>query len=89
MSNSIIMYSARLCGDCQALKAFMDAHSIPYILRDIRENPDYALELESQTGKLGVPYLVIDGHWIRGYEPGKPFSEDFARKLLGLSDPPA
>ena len=40
------------------------------------------LELEQKTGKQGVPYLVIDGRWVRGYEPGKPFSEDFARSLF-------
>ena len=38
-----------------------------------------------KTGKEGVPYLVIDGEWIRGYEPGKPFSEAFARETLGLA----
>jgi len=32
-----------------------------------------------------VPYLVIDGEWARGYEPGKPFSDEFARGLFGLA----
>jgi len=84
VSEHIILYSAALCGDCQQLKAFMDAHGIEYELRDIRENPEYARELERKTGKLGVPYLVIDGEWIRGYEVGKPFSEEFARSLFGM-----
>lgn len=84
MSKHIILYSAKLCGDCQQLKAFMDANGIDYELRDIGERPEYARELEQKTGKLGVPYLVIDGEWIRGYEVGKPFSEEFARGLFGL-----
>ncbi len=84
MSRSIILYSAKLCGDCQQLKMFMDAHGIAYDNRDIRENPAYGEELEQKTGKLGVPYLVIDGEWIRGYQPRQPFSEEFARSLFGL-----
>jgi glutaredoxin-like protein NrdH len=84
MSQEIIVYSAALCGDCQHLKAFMDAHSIEYTVRDIRETPAYGEELEAETGKLGVPYLKIDGEWIRGYDVGKPFSEDFAKNLFGL-----
>ena len=84
MSKEIIVYSAQLCGDCQNLKAFMDENKIDYVTRDIREEPQYGEELEQQTGKLGVPYLKIDGEWIRGYDPGKPFSEDFAKGLFGL-----
>ena len=84
MSERIILYSGELCGDCQNLRAFMDANGIGYEVRDIKKNPDYAHELEEQSGKQGVPYLVIDGKWIRGYEIGKPFSDAFARSLFGL-----
>ena len=80
----VIVYSGKLCGDCQHLKAFMDAHGIAYEERDIRETPEHGEELEAKTGKLGVPYLVIDGRWVRGYDPGKPFSEAFARRLFAL-----
>jgi glutaredoxin len=83
MPKHIVMYSAALCGDCQHLKAFMDREGIPYENRDIREDPAHGAELEAKTGKLGVPYLIIDGEWKRGYAPGQPFSEDFARELLG------
>lgn len=85
MPKEIIMYSAALCGDCQLLKAFLDQEGIPYENRDIRQNPAYGEELEARTGKLGVPYLLIDGEWKRGYLPGQPFSEDFARELIGLT----
>ena len=71
-----------MCGDCQLLKAFMEAEGIDYTLRDIREDLEFGEELEQKTGKLGVPYLVIDGQWIRGYDAGKPFSEDFAKSLF-------
>lgn len=85
MPSEIIVYSAKLCGDCQQLKAFMDREGFEYENRDIREDPAHGEELEARTGKLGVPYLVIDGEWKRGYLPGQPFSEDFARDLLGIN----
>jgi glutaredoxin len=84
MSHEIFLYSAALCGDCQHLKAFMDAHNIEYTLRDIRENLEYGEELEAETGKLGVPYLFMNDEWIRGYQVGEPFSEEFAKSLFGL-----
>ncbi len=84
MSNEIVVYSAALCLDCQKLKAFMDANGIAYETRDIREQPEHAGELVKQVGKEAVPYVVIDGEWVRGYEPGKPFSDSFARGIFGL-----
>ncbi|MBI2432737.1 MAG: glutaredoxin family protein [Candidatus Hydrogenedentes bacterium] len=83
MEREIVLYSAALCGDCQNLKRYMDAQGMVYETRDIREHPEHARDLEKRTGKQGVPFLVIDGEWKRGYEPGKPFSEEFARQLLG------
>lgn len=74
-----------MCGDCIKLKDFMDVHSIPYELRDIKADPSHARELEAHTGKLGVPYLIVDGEWVRGYEPRVPFSDDFARRILKLA----
>ncbi|HIA48883.1 MAG TPA: glutaredoxin family protein [Candidatus Hydrogenedentes bacterium] len=82
MSREIFLYSAKMCGDCQHLKAYMDAEGIEYTLKDIRENPADGEELEQKTGKLGVPYLVIDGEWIRGYDVGKAFSQEFADNLF-------
>lgn len=82
MAKGIILYSAELCGDCQQLKAFMEREGIPHETRDIHANPEHARVLEERTGKLGVPYLIIDGEWKRGYQPGTPFSEEFARSLF-------
>lgn len=84
MPEEIILYGADFCKDCRNLRAWMDAQGIPYEVRDIRKHSEYARELEEQTGKQGIPYLILDGEWVRGYEPGKPFSEAFARSLFGL-----
>jgi len=80
----VILYSADFCGDCRALRTWMDREGITYEHRDIRKHPQHAAELEAQTGKQGVPYLIINGEWKRGYEPGHPFSEAFARSLFDM-----
>ena len=82
MGREIILYGAAMCSDCQKLKDYMQAEGIEHELRDIRENPEFAKEVEENTGKLGVPYVVIDGEWIRGYPLDGAFSEDFARGLF-------
>lgn len=82
MPRNILLYTAEMCSDCQKLKDFMDREGIDYELRDVRKHSEHAQELQANTGKEGVPYLVIDGQWIRGYPKGEPFSEDFARSLF-------
>jgi glutaredoxin len=82
MAKHIIMYTQALCSDCQALKQWMDEQGLAYEARDIKANPEYARELEEKTGKLGVPYLVIDGEWVRGYQPGGPFTPEYAESIF-------
>ena len=82
--SNIVVYSAEMCGDCQHLKTWMEFAGIPFENRDIRKNPEHGKELEQKTGKLGVPYVIINGEWKRGYEPGRAFSESFARELFGV-----
>lgn len=82
MPKEIILYSAQMCGDCQKLKDFMESKGIRFEIRDVRAHPEYAKEVEENTGKMGVPYLVIDGEWVCGYDLESPFSEDFASSLF-------
>ncbi len=84
MPSEVVLYTCNMCGDCQLLEAFMDANGITYATRNISEDADHRAALEEKTGKLGVPYLIIDGEWKRGYVPGQVFSEAFARELFGL-----
>ena len=83
-TSRIVVYGAELCGDCQLLKTWLNLAGIEYENRDIQKNPEFKADLEAKTGKLGVPYLIINGEWKRGYEPGVPFSEAFARELFGV-----
>lgn len=81
---NIVVYSAELCSDCQHLKAWMDLAGIAYENRDIRKEPAHGKILEEKIGKLAVPYVIINGEWKKGYQPGRAFSESFARELFGV-----
>ena len=70
MAREILFYSAEGCPDCRRARQFLDEHAIPYRVIDIAEDPAAARLLEESTGKRGIPYLVVDGKWIRAYTPG-------------------
>lgn len=70
--SQIVVYSAEMCGDCQELKTWMEYAGIAFENRDIRKNPEYGKELASKTGKEGVPYVIINGEWKKGYDPAAP-----------------
>jgi glutaredoxin len=84
MGREIILYTAEMCIDCQKLKALMDAEGLSYETRDIQQEHGHRAELEARTGKVGVPYLVMDGEWVRGYVAGQGYDEAYARRVLGL-----
>ena len=78
----VIVYSAKMCSDCQILKKWLDERGVKYETRDIRENLEYGVELEKQTGKLGVPYLKFEDEWIRAYDLTGPFTDAFIEDIL-------
>jgi glutaredoxin-like protein NrdH len=81
-TGAIILYSAEWCSDCQRLKAFLDAHGIRYELRDIQKNPEYRKDLLANAGEIAVPFLIMNGKWVRGYPDGEGYSEEYARRLF-------
>lgn len=78
----MIVYSAQICSDCQALKSWMDSKGIPYETRDIRQSPQHASDLKNAIGKEAVPHILVDGEWIRAYQVGKSFESDWAQELF-------
>ena len=79
---SVQMYTARWCGDCRRAKMWLDEHDIPYTSVDISLEENAGELLERQTGKRGIPYLVLDGEWIRGYTPGRGVDFSLYRELF-------
>ena len=51
------------------MREFLSEHSIPFVERNIRQDPQAKEELLRLTGKLVVPAFAVDGHWFFGYDP--------------------
>jgi glutaredoxin len=85
MQKTVIVYSAQWCCDCQELHSFLKRHKIPCEVRDIQKNPAFRKDLMENAGEIAVPFVVLDGKWIRGYPDGEGYSEAYAKNLFGIS----
>jgi len=82
---TLTLYSATGCPDCRQAKHFLDEHDLVYDLIEIDKDEDAARHLEEQTGKRGVPYVVLDDErWVRAYIPRQGFDRAGMTELLGL-----
>ena len=79
------MYVSTFCFDCRRLKGLLDEHGIGYETVNISSVAGAAERLERETGKRGVPFLLVnDKTWVRGYhldQPGRLNAEVFAQEL--------
>jgi glutaredoxin len=79
------VYVSTFCFDCRRLKGFLDTHDVPSTTVNISHDGDAAQRLESETGKRGVPYVLVNGRrWVAGYHRGLPGKFDpalFVREL--------
>jgi glutaredoxin 3 len=51
------------------VREFLSEHNIPFIERNIRQDPEAKEYLLRLTGKLVVPAFSVDGEWQYGYDP--------------------
>lgn len=67
------VYVSTFCGDCRRLKGQLQEHDITYSTVNISSVDGAAEKLESETGKRGVPYVLVNGsRWVRGYHREVP-----------------
>ena len=66
----IQLYSAPWCPDCTVATRFLDGRGIEYEVVNIDEVEGAAERLEQETGKKGIPFLVVGDQWVRAYTPG-------------------
>lgn len=58
---AVKVFSAKWCGFCKMVKAYLDDKGVDYTVVDIDEEPDAAMWLREQTGQAGVPVTLFDG----------------------------
>ncbi len=79
------VYGAPWCPDCRRLDRWLEAEGLELPRVDIEAVPGAAERLEAETGRRGIPYLLVNGRtWVRGYHrelPGRFDSGTLLREL--------
>lgn len=77
-SNEVEIFTTPWCGYCKMAMAFLDANKIPYTEHDVSKNAAAALRQKHLGGGTGVPFAVINGQKIQGW------NRQVYAKALGL-----
>jgi glutaredoxin len=69
----VILYSTRWCGTGNAARQYLVSNRIPFISKDIENDPSAARELEQKASRFGiasnrVPVLDVRGRLLVGYD---------------------
>jgi glutaredoxin len=72
-SADVIIYGASWCGACHDAQAFLRARGIPFIERDVEEDPTAAADMRSAAAAAGlhpsgIPVIDFRGRIILGFD---------------------
>lgn len=67
----VVIYTAPWCGWCRKALAYLDQKGVPYENRDIEANPANKSELLQRSGRTSIPFLVIGGEAVRGFDQAR------------------
>jgi glutaredoxin 3 len=67
----VVIYTAPWCGWCRKALAYLDQKGVPYENRDIEANPANKSELLQRSGRTSIPFLVIGGESVRGFDQAR------------------
>ena len=70
------LFTQSHCAPCRQIEAFLRKREIPYVRRDVAEDPD-ALEELASRGYMATPVLRVDEEWVVG------FNQNALRRLFG------
>jgi glutaredoxin 3 len=63
---SVVVYTTPTCGFCRQVKAHLNQRGVPFVERDVSQDPQAASEMVRMSGQQGVPVIVIDGQVVLG-----------------------
>jgi len=64
----VLVYTTDHCVFCSRVKALLKARGVAYREVDLARDPDGRAELQTRTGMLSFPQVVIDGELIGGFQ---------------------
>ena len=66
---SVDLYTTSWCGYCRRAKAYLTQHGVAFREYDVEKDPAAARRKQQLGGGDGVPFAVINGKTIRGFDP--------------------
>jgi glutaredoxin len=71
-SVTVIIYGAAWCHPCHDAAAYLKSKGIPYVMKDIEENPAARAEMAEKLDKVGrrggsIPVIDVQGEILVGY----------------------
>ena len=79
--HDLAVYSEHTCPDCKRFEHWAKQNGVKTRTILISEDSAAAEKLERETGKMAVPFLLVDGkRWVRGYH--KELPSRFSAELL-------
>jgi glutaredoxin len=72
---TVIIYGASWCGPCHQAQAYLKKRNIPFVEKDIEEDPAAAKEMRGKLAKAGmrngsIPVIDVKGKLLVGFDPG-------------------
>lgn len=77
----ITVYGATWCAFCHAAKDYFDKLGVPYLDRDVEQDPEAGREAVEKSGQRGIPVIDIAGDIIYGFDRPKIDASLEAHKL--------
>ncbi len=64
----VLVYTTQNCAFCERTKALLNARGVPFREVDLARDPAGRAELQSKTGMLSFPQVLVDGELIGGFQ---------------------
>lgn len=71
----VIIYGASWCGPCHQAQAYLKKRGVPFVEKDIEDDPAAAAEMQKKLQKAGIrggsiPVIDVRGKILVGFSPG-------------------
>ncbi len=72
---TVIVYGASWCGACRQAESWLEQNGIPFVEKDIEEDPEARAEMQRKARAAGVPttgipVIDVNGRLLTGFDPG-------------------